>query len=77
MRTRSQPIRTLSLIPVKIKITIEQIVPLYKKLAPKIRELKALGMTQDKIAKKLTISNNKRYKKKWQLYSPWPIRWCI
>ncbi len=54
-RTRSQPIRTLSLIPVKIKITIEQRKPLYQKLAPKIRELKVLGMTNRKIAKTLNI----------------------
>ncbi|NGX63652.1 MAG: hypothetical protein KR126chlam6_01065 [Candidatus Anoxychlamydiales bacterium] len=50
------PIRTISLIPVKIKITIEQVAPLYQKLAPKIRELKALGMTQDQIAIKLNVS---------------------
>ncbi len=31
-------------------------VPLYQKLAPKIRELKALGMTQDQIAMKLNVS---------------------
>ncbi|NGX36186.1 MAG: hypothetical protein K1000chlam1_01025 [Candidatus Anoxychlamydiales bacterium] len=56
MRTRWVPIRTLSLIPMKIKITIEQTKPLYKKLAFRIRELKALGMTQDQIAKKLNVS---------------------
>jgi len=47
-RTRWVPIRTLSLIPMTVKITIEQIMPLYKKLAPKIRELKTLGMTNSK-----------------------------
>jgi len=41
---------------VKIKITIEQVVPLYQKLAPKIRELKALGMSNIEIAAKLQIS---------------------
>ncbi len=56
MRTRSQLIRTLSLIQMKIKIAIEQIVPLYQKLAPKIRELKALGMTNVEISERLKIS---------------------
>jgi orotate phosphoribosyltransferase-like protein len=42
--------------PMKIKITIEQAVPLYQKLAPKIRELKALGMTANEIATTLKIS---------------------
>ena len=51
-----QPIRTLSLIPIRIKITIEQKVPLYKKLAPKIRELKVLGMTNVEITTVLKIS---------------------
>jgi hypothetical protein len=51
-----QPIRTLSHIPVKIKITIEQVLPLYQKLAPKIRELKALKMTYKDIEAKLNIS---------------------
>ena len=46
----------MSLMPVKIKITIEQVVPLYQKLALKIRELKTLGMTNIKIAEKLNIS---------------------
>jgi orotate phosphoribosyltransferase-like protein len=41
---------------VKIKITIEQKIPLYQKLAPKIRELKALGMTSLEIAIQLEIS---------------------
>ena len=40
----------------KIKIAIELKEPLYQKLAPKIRELKALQMTQDQIAKKLNVS---------------------
>jgi orotate phosphoribosyltransferase-like protein len=42
--------------PVKIKTTLEQKEPSYKKLAPKIKELKALGMTLDQIAKKLNVS---------------------
>lgn len=40
----------------KIKITIEQVMPLYQKLAPKIRELKTLGMTNIEIAKALMVS---------------------
>ncbi len=55
-RTRWVPIRTLSLLSVKIKITIEEIMPLYKRLAPKIKELQILGMTNIEIARKLKIS---------------------
>ena len=51
-----QPIRTMSLIPVQIKITYNNNIPLYQKLAPKIKELKALGMTNVEIATKLQIS---------------------
>ena len=51
-----QAIRTLSLLPIQIKITINQTVPLYQKLAPKIKELKALGMLHDEIAARLKIS---------------------
>jgi orotate phosphoribosyltransferase-like protein len=39
-----------------IKITMNENISLYQKLAPKIRELKALGMTQDQIAQKLNVS---------------------
>ena len=42
--------------PVKIKITIELVIPLYKKLAPRIQKLKALGMTNNEISDKLGIS---------------------
>ncbi len=49
-------IRTLSLISVRIKITIEKKEPLYQKLASKIRELKTLGMANMEIATKLKIS---------------------
>ena len=56
MRTRWVPIRTLSLMPMTVKITIEQTVPLYQKLAPKIRELKTLGMSINEIASILKIS---------------------
>jgi len=51
-----KPIRTMSLIPGRIKITIKEHIPLYQKLAPKIKELKALGITNNKIAKKFRIS---------------------
>ena len=56
LRTRMQPIRTISLIPVKIKITLNEHIPLYQKLAPKIRELRALGMSRKQISIKLNIS---------------------
>lgn len=40
----------------KIKITMNENIPLYQKLAPKIRELKALGLTNNEIARNLKIS---------------------
>ncbi len=43
-------------IPVKIKITMNENIPLYQKLAPKIRELKALNLTNNEIAVRLKIS---------------------
>ena len=54
-RTRSIPILTLSLIPVKIKITFDETIPLYQKLAQKIRELKALGLKNKEICESLKI----------------------
>ena len=50
-----QSIRTMSLLSVQIKITYENNLPLYKKLAPKIRELKFLNLTHTEIAYKLKI----------------------
>ena len=50
-----QPIRTISLIPIKIKITINEHIPLYQKLTPKIRNLKDLGMSNKKICENLKI----------------------
>lgn len=50
------PIRTISLIPVKIKITINENIPLYQKLSSKIKELKALGMRNVEIEAKVNIS---------------------
>ena len=55
-RTRWVPIRTISLISAKIKITFDQPMPLYQRLAPKIKELKALGMSNLEIEAKLNIS---------------------
>ena len=55
-RTQWVPIRTISLIPVRIKIILDQPVPLYRKLAPKIKELKALGMSNIEIETKLNIN---------------------
>ncbi len=51
-----QPIRTLSFIPIKIKISIERSIPLYQKDAPKIKELKILGMNYKEIVARLKIS---------------------
>ncbi len=55
-RTRWVPIRTMSLIPMKIKITFDQPVPLYQRLSSRIKELKALGMHNLEIETKLNIS---------------------
>jgi DNA-binding NarL/FixJ family response regulator len=46
----------MSLIHAKIKISLNENVPLYQKLAPKIGELKALGVSHKEIALKLNIS---------------------
>ena len=40
----------------KIKITMNEVVPLYKKLAPKIKALKALKISDKDIAAMLKIS---------------------
>ena len=55
-RTRWVPIRTLSLIPMKIKITMNDVVPLYRKISPKVKELKALKIPEKDIAAMLKIS---------------------
>ena len=54
-RSRSQPIRTASQIEVKIKISLNQVVPVYQKLAPKIKELNVLGISYRGIAERLGI----------------------
>ncbi|MCX6990650.1 MAG: hypothetical protein NTX49_06290 [Chlamydiae bacterium] len=48
-------IRTISQIPMKVKIPCHQAVPIYKVLAPTIKELKALGLSNNKIAIRLKI----------------------
>ena len=52
-----QPIRTFLQIPVQIKITLNEFMPIHQKLASKIKELKALGMTNVEIAFRLKINN--------------------
>ena len=54
-RTRSQRIRTVSQIPVRIKIPLDQTIAVYQKLASKIQEMKALGMSYREIAVGLEI----------------------
>lgn len=56
IRTRQGPIRTSSLIPVRIKIACYEAIPLYQILSPKIKQLKALGMSNEDIAKKLNVN---------------------
>ncbi len=55
-RTRQAPIRTISFIPCQIKIPLNQTPAVYQKLAPKIKELKALGMTNQEIADSMKIN---------------------
>ncbi|HUD02173.1 MAG TPA: hypothetical protein VMR37_07580 [Rhabdochlamydiaceae bacterium] len=56
LRTKEGPIRTSSQIPAQVKITLNQSTAVYQKLAPKIKELKALGMSQEVIANKLDVN---------------------
>jgi hypothetical protein len=55
MRTRQQPIRTFSQIPVQVKIPCHQALPVYQVLASKIKELKALGLSNNNIASRLKV----------------------
>ncbi|MBU0709931.1 MAG: hypothetical protein KJ923_05320 [Candidatus Omnitrophica bacterium] len=55
-RTRLQPIRTASEIPVKIIIQSLQQTPLYQKIAKKVAELHLLAMTHKEIARSLKVS---------------------
>ena len=53
--TRLQPIRTVAEIPVQIKISPVQQIPLYQKFAQKAKELHLLGITYKEIAECLNI----------------------
>ena len=55
IRTQWGPIRTASIIPVHVKVPLEPTVALYQKLAPKIKEMKALGMSYRGISVSLGI----------------------
>jgi len=57
-RTRMQPIRTISEIPVHINIIPIMQIPLYKKLSTKVKQLQTLGISYGKIAKELDISES-------------------
>ncbi len=68
-RTHLQPIRTASEIHVKIIIQPLDRIPLYQKLAQKVKELRLLGMTYRETAKALNIDKKTdvkacRYKSK-------------
>jgi len=49
------PSRTAAQIEVRVKISLNQVVPTYQMLAPKIKELKTLGMGYREIAERLGI----------------------
>ena len=57
MRWRTQwgPIRTAALIPVKVKVPLNPTIAVYQKLAPKIKEMKAFGMSYREIYVSLKI----------------------
>ena len=67
-RTRSQRIRTFSLIHIQIKIPCHQALAIYQALAPRIKELKALELSNDDIATRLKI--HKKTVIKGLLYKP-------
>lgn len=54
MKWRS--IRNVSQIPIQVKIPSHQTLPTHQLLAPHIRELKALGLSNENIAIKLRIN---------------------
>ncbi len=56
LRTRSQRIRTIAQLEMKVKIPCHESVPIYRVLSEKIKELKALGLFNDEIADKLKIN---------------------
>ena len=55
-RTRSQRIRTIAQLEMKVKIPCHESVPIYKVLSEKIKELKALGLFNEEIAARLGIN---------------------
>jgi len=61
-RTRSQRIRTIAQLEMKVKIPCSENVAIYQVLAPKIRELKILNLSDEEIAIRLDI-NKKTVKK--------------
>lgn len=54
-RTRSQRIRTFSILEMKAKILCPENVAIYQILSPKIKELKTLGLLNEEIAIRLGI----------------------
>ncbi len=50
-----QPIRTISEISADIKISPAKQIPLYQKISLKAKQLYALGMSYNQIAKKLSV----------------------
>ena len=60
-----QPIRTASEIHAKIIIQPLEQIPLYQKLAQKVKELRLLGMTYKEIAKALNINKKTAIKAYW------------
>jgi len=56
VRTRSQPIRTIAKLPVRIKIRVEQGMSIHEKLKSRVIELKTLGMPREEIVSRLKIS---------------------
>ncbi len=71
-RTRLQPIRTASEVPVKIIIQPLQRTPLYQKLAKKVEELLLLGMSFRAIGRSLGV--NKRTVMRAYKYINRPLR---
>ena len=53
--TRLKPIRTTGLITARIRILPVRQAPLYQRIAPKARQLKALGITLPQIARALNV----------------------
>jgi hypothetical protein len=54
---REGPIRTISQIPIQIRISSHQALPIYQVLSTKIKELSALEMTIEQIAFSLNPSS--------------------